>query len=246
MSTVASGTESELRRQGRELLETIRTVLDAHGWSGIRTTLGHGAAQAPKTEGPEIRVDLIGLAPAPAARELRATPSQFRARYEIRVRSADTAQTQDVLNALIFEAFGNAEWEAGPEARTATQQPEICFVISALVRRMPQLVAAPRVMHPIGARPPGSPPMMQSTLPFRGRVVGPGQRPIAGALIRVPQLGATATSDNAGYFRISSAPVDAALLVEIAAKGNTWTLQLERSTSSDPEAATECFCDFED
>jgi hypothetical protein len=62
----------------------------------------------------------------------------------------------------------------------------------------------------------------------------------------VPQLGATATSDNAGYFRIGSAPVDAALLVEIAAKGNTWTLQLERSTSSDPEAATECFCDFED
>lgn len=64
--------------------------------------------------------------------------------------------------------------------------------------------------------------------------------------MRVPQLGATATSDGSGYFRIGAAPVDGALLVEISAKGNTWTLQLERAAGSDPENAIECFCDFKE
>jgi len=246
MGTVAPRTESELRRHGRELLQSIRTVLDSHGWSDVRTVLGHGVSEQATSEGPEVRVELIGLSPAPAAREIRETPAQFRARYSIRVRSADTGQTQDVLNALIFEAFSTQEWEANPASSAASALPEVAFIVTAIVRRVPTTVAPPRVLHPIGARPPGSAPMMRSALPLVGRLLGPGQRPIAGALVRVPQLGATATSDGSGYFRIGAAPVDGALLVEISAKGNTWTLQLERAAGSDPENAIECFCDFKE
>lgn len=190
-------------------------------------------AEAPLSDGVEVTLTMLELAPAPAARRGNTpVPMQLRARYLVSVRGSPSARHQALAD-LAFAAGvlpgieldpmapGPALWRSlGTTARPA-------LVVSVLLTRERKLRAAPRVRQPLETR-------WRSSTPLAGRVLGPGDVPIAGALVEVEGAPLAAYSDHRGEFRFRAVPGgDASPTLVVSAKGERLTVRVQESHGPD-------------
>jgi hypothetical protein len=188
----------------------------------------------PLLEGtPEIHLTLLGISPAPQARALSRQPQSLLmfARYLVTVRAPSRAEADRLIVALGFAALdrGTPEIErdgGGPDlwlALRAAARPAL--VVRAMLERSRVLKRVPLVRRPL----------VTEYAPSRrvgGRIVGPGDIPIAGARIEVVSAGLTTYSDHRGEFILAGVPTgppDPTL--SIAAKGVRLTVRADASSN---------------
>lgn len=180
----------------RRLVDWTRTVLPA---AAVTARSLHDAS---RDDGVEFR--LLGLTPRPAPRG-PAAPAMLALDYLVTLRLADPLAEQAGLAELLFAAMDEADFEV-IEGRNAA---ELCaelglpvapgFILrTLLVRTRPArkvaLVREPLVVHAaeLGV--------------IEGTVLGPGDVPIAGAVVTARDLARSTRTDGAGRFRLIGPP----------------------------------------
>jgi hypothetical protein len=78
--------------------------------------------------------------------------------------------------------------------------------------------------------------------PLRGRVVGPGDVPLAGIRVEAPVIGASTYTDNGGRFTFDGLPAGDPARLVLAGRGR----QFEAEVSTDADAPALIRCDFEE
>lgn len=155
-----------------------------------------------RTSGVDIR--LLRATPRPAAR-IAAPPVILDLDYLITVQMADAAAEQNALVELMFAAVERHESEIVTDQGIA----ELCtslgipvaagFVLRTPLVRASTRHAAKRVRTPLVVH-------TAAMGVIEGRVVGPQDIPIAGAVITASGLSNTARSDHDGHFRLVGMP----------------------------------------
>lgn len=213
-----------------EVLSAEQRLIDT--W--IRPALGADAAirvgevgEEPERDGIEASLTLLDLVPAPAARRgTLPAPLQLRARYLVSVRGG-AAERHQALAELGFHAPGipDLELEATPpgpalwSALGVSARPALIASVR-LTRERPRRIV-PRVRQPLETR-------WLANRPLAGRVVGPGDLPIAGALVEVEGAPLSAYSNHRGEFAFGAVPGgDAPPLLVISAKGTQLTVRVD-------------------
>jgi hypothetical protein len=169
-----------------------------------------------RTNGVDIR--LIRVTPRPAARTSE-PPVILDLDYLITVQMADAAAEQNALVELMFAAVERHESEVVTDQGIA----ELCtslgipvaagFVLRTPLIRVPVRHAAKRVRVPLVVH-------TAELGVIEGRVVGPQDTPIAGAVISASGLNNTARSGHDGRFRLVGMPgTDAGVALTARARG---------------------------
>ena len=193
--------------RGHALAETAEnTTTDLVEW--IRSvvpdvpTASRPLGARERTNGVDVR--LLRVAPRPPARTTQ-PPSIVDLDYLITVQMANADAEQHALVELMFAAIERHECEILTDRSAA----ELCvslgipaavgFVLRTPLVRLPARHAAKRVRAPL---------LVHTTAMgvIEGRVVGPEDIPIAGAVISAPGLPNTARTDHEGHFRMSGMP----------------------------------------
>ncbi|MFL5345371.1 MAG: carboxypeptidase-like regulatory domain-containing protein [Hyalangium sp.] len=169
--------------------------------------------------GQGVSLYLLELGTAPPARSVRRVPLQFSVCYLITVGAETPERAHQLLGELVFSALETPEFEVdlGPvplQLWTALAiPPQPAFRVRLPVRRERPEPQIRRVHFPL----------VTQTVPnevLLGRVVGPGEVPIPGALVELPALKLTTRTDARGCFRFPLVPSRAALgRLEVRAKG---------------------------
>jgi hypothetical protein len=158
------------------------------------------------SDGKAVVLTLLDIAPFPAPRRGTApAPLQLRARYLVSVLGFDQSEQGQCLAELAFQAGplvhvdldpappGPALWTAlGTPARPA-------LVASVLLERERRTRKVARVREPLVTE-------WAVARPLAGVVVGPGDIPIAGALVEVEGFGLNTYSNHRGEFAFRSVP----------------------------------------
>jgi hypothetical protein len=183
-----------LEETTRELIGWTQEVLPG------RTVVTRSLSDRDCGEGVDLR--LIGLAPHAAPRAA-SPPLTLAADYLVTVRAADPIVEQTGAMQLMFAAMEHDETEVVPErdalklCAELTLPPGPGFVLRAMVsiarRRAVARAALVRFPLTIDAGELGV---------LQGSVLGPGDTPIAGAVVRVEGVDRTVQTDAFGRFRL--------------------------------------------
>jgi hypothetical protein len=167
---------------------------------------------------PTVSCYLLELAASPAARQQMQDgpgPQQLALRYLVSVSAAAPVDAHRVLGALVFAAMDRpgCEVDLAPLSPGLWQAfgvaPRPAFMLQVPLRRARPAPAIGIVRHPIVIRE-------SSLRPLTGRVLGPGDIPLANARLVIPSLRLATRSDAAGRFAfppIPSAPLPGELVV---------------------------------
>ena len=165
-------------------------------------------------EGADIR--LVALVPKPAPRTASPTFT-LTADYLLTVRAADALAEQAGAMALMLAAM---DYEHA-EVVTDRDAPRLCielglapalgFVLRALVSRQRPVSHAPLVRFPLTIAA-GELSLLE------GSVLGPGDTPVAGAVVRAEGVDRTARTDALGHFSLHG-PVGAEVRLNVRAHG---------------------------
>jgi hypothetical protein len=199
----------------------------------IRPALGDVvvAFAAPPISGaggpPSIHLTLLDTVPATAARATHQPgPLQLRARFLVTASAPTQGEADRAIVALAFAALATGTPELEREPPGADLWPAIGFearpslVIRTLLELERHVPLARRVRKVVTHWVPRR--------PLTGRVVGPEDIPIAGALIEVEGMGLTAYSNHRGEFRLVGVPVGPPVpTLVVTAKGTRLTLPAE-------------------
>lgn len=180
------------------------TTRDLIGWTqGVlpgRTVVARSLSDPDCGEGIDLRV--VGLAPQATPRGM-APPLTLTADYLFTVRAADPISEQTGAMALLFAAMEHDEAEVALD-RDALKlcaelnlPPGLGFVLRATVSaaRRHAVARAALVRFPLTIDA-GELGVLQ------GSVLGPGDTPVAGAVVRVEGVDRTAQTDAFGRFRL--------------------------------------------
>jgi hypothetical protein len=217
-------------------LDAVETRL-VSGW--IRPAVGEVAVlfgpleTEPLLEGTAgIHLTLLGISPATQARVLSRQPQSLLmfARYLVTVRAPTRAEADRLIVALGFAALDRGS----PELERDGAGSDLWLALRVAAR--PALVVREALERPrVKKRVPlVRRPVETEYAPGRrvaGRIVGPGNIPIAGARIEVASAGLTTYSDHRGDFILAGVPTgppDPTLF--IAAKGVRLTVQADASS----------------
>lgn len=187
----------------RELMEWLKAAAPKSAVS-----LAPPPAEAP--EQPAVSCYLLELASAPPARGLSTAgrpPLQLELRYLVSVSAASPVEAHRVFGPLVFAAMERPGCEvdlhAPPPAlwQALGVVPRPAFLFQVPLRQERPEPAAGIVLHPI----------VINEAPLRalvGRVLGPGDVPLANARLELPKLRLTTRSDHRGEFRFPPIPCD--------------------------------------
>lgn len=185
-------------------------------------------------DGVAVTLTLLDIAPAPLPHgPVGLPPVQLRARYLVTVAAKDPVVERQSLAELAFTAGPvtqvDVERAPGPEVwRALGVATRPALVVAMLLQRQRhrpmQRVRQPLVTTWAGSRP------------VAGVVLGPGDVPIAGALVEVEGLPQTAYSNHRGEFALRSVPgVDPPPTLVVSAKGATVRVRVDGdATASAP------------
>jgi len=201
----------------------------------IAVTFGPAGRGHDTGAAPHIRVTLLGVTPAAAARGSSRDPPSLRllARYLITAAASEQSAADRLIVTLGFTALDRGEpelerdspasdmWLAlGIEARPA-------LVVRAMLERHRVVQAAPLVRQPVVTQ-------WSHTRAISGVIRGPGDVPISGARIEVASAGLNTFSDHKGEFVLLGVPVGPpAPVLLVAAKGVRLTVRAT-SPASEP------------
>jgi hypothetical protein len=191
----------------------------------IPVVFGQGALAETSESRIELAlVDLLPVTTAPAAH--RPTSLQLLARMLVTAMGSGADQ---MLVALAFAALERGSPELERESididrwRTGAAERKPGLVIRTILERPRVLRQPPRVREIVT--------QWSGQRPLLGRVVGPGDTPIAGAHIELDGAGVDTFSDHHGYFRLSAVPVGPPVpTLTVTAKG---ARQIVRAESGD-------------
>ena len=162
---------------------------------------------------------LLDVVPAPAERSARSAPLQVALRYLITTWDDDARTAHRLLGQLVFAALSDASFEVerdplAPELwRALGTAPRPSFVLRVPVRVEREQPTAPRVRERL---------RIDSGLltPLIGRVLGPGDIPVANARVEVLGLDVEVMTDRLGRFRVPTVPSGGRpLRLRVAARG---------------------------
>jgi len=193
-------------------------------------------ADSTPSDATAVTLTLIDIAPAPLPRGAAGiTPLQLRARYLVTIAAADAIAERQALAELAFAA-GPA---TGVQLEPATLALDLwrslgvsirpALLVSVLMQRERRGRPVRRVRQPLVTK-------WAPSRPVSGVVVGPGDVPIAGALVEVEGLSQTAYSDHRGEFAFRSVPgADPPPTLVVHAKGATVRVPVDGdATASTP------------
>jgi hypothetical protein len=166
-----------------------------------------------------VSLYLLELGAAPPTRSMRRVPLQFSVCYLITVRAEMPERAHQLLGELVFAALEAPDFEVDltpipAELWTALRvPPQPAFRVRLPVRRERPEPNLRRVRFPL----------VTHTVPnevLLGRVVGPGDVPIPGALVELPALKLSTRTDARGGFRFPLVPsLESVGRLEVRAKG---------------------------
>ncbi|WP_338863678.1 carboxypeptidase-like regulatory domain-containing protein [Myxococcus stipitatus] len=190
-----------------------RIAGDAPVYLGVpdRETVEHG-----------VCLYLLELGPAPLSRGGRRMPLQISVCYLVTAGADSPERAHRLLGELVFAALEESEFEVDLTLVSAAiwaglrVPPRPGFRLRLSVRReRPQ----PVVHH---VRFPTLAPLAEALL---GCVVGPGDKPIPGALVELPSLSLATRTDDQGCFRFPRVPPVASVgRLEVRARGELLAL----------------------
>jgi hypothetical protein len=153
----------------------------------------------------EISLYLLDLVDDPLRRNSSRPPTQPVLRYLVSTSAPDPKLAHQILGQLLNAALENSEFEVelGPLSEKVWPSlgvsPRPAFILRvALPREFPPSDAK---VVTVGAELGGAP-----VVDFFGLVQGPGQVPLAGARVEVPNLYRYAYADSRGRFRLAGVP----------------------------------------
>ena len=189
-------------------------------------SLAPPAADAAGSAKAEVRAYLIGLAPAPPARE-RVPPWQFTARYLVTSWGGGPAEEHRLLGRLVVAALHDRpeELDLAPPPHEVWVSfgvpPRPAFTLQVPLRVERPVRATPLVLKPVVLRP-------QPAVTVVGRVLGLEDIPLAGALVKHVELGRTARTDRKGMFRFAMVPAgDEGQTLTVYAKGKQMSFSMK-------------------
>lgn len=178
-----------------------------------------------------VSLYLLELGSAPPARSVRRVPLQFSVCYLLTVSAETPERAHQLLGELVFAALEAPEFEAdltpiSLELWTALGvPPQPAFRLRLPVRRERAEPNIRRVRFPL----------VTHTVPnevLLGRVVGPGDVPIPGALVDLPSLKLSTRTDARGSFRFPLVPsIESIGRLEVRAKGEVLQVGAEALVS---------------
>ncbi len=180
-----------------------------------------------------VSLYLLDLGSAPPARSVRRVPLQFSVCYLITVSAETPERAHHLLGELVFAALEAPDFEVDLstiplELWTALGvPPQPALRLRVPVRRARAEPNVRRVRFPLVTR----------TVPnevLLGRVVGPGDVPIPGALVELPMLKLSTRTDARGSFRFPLVPsVESIGRLEVRAKGEVLQVGAEALVSEE-------------
>lgn len=187
----------------RELLEWLNATAP-------KTSVSLAAPAADASDKPLVSCYLLALATAPPTRGLASggpAPQQFALRYLISVSAATPEDAHRVLGPLVFAAMDRP----GCEVELDMLPADLWLALGvaprpAFMLRVPLRLARPKptagiVLHPIVIN-------HSALRSLSGRLVGPGDVPLAGARLELPALHLSTCSDHRGHFTFPPIPAD--------------------------------------
>ncbi|HEU5218712.1 MAG TPA: carboxypeptidase-like regulatory domain-containing protein [Gemmatimonadales bacterium] len=207
----------------------------------IRPALGPGTevrigapGESGLDDGTRVALTLLDIAPAPPPRQVTGpVPLQLRARYLVTVSSQTPSAQHQALADLGFSAgiVRGVELDPAPpppaywQSLGATSRPSL--TVSVLLQRARPTHAAPRVREPLVTR-------WTPSRPLSGVVMGPGDVPIAGALVEVEGAPHSAYSNHRGEFAFSAVPgSEPPPTLLVSAKGTHLRVRVDATASPD-------------
>lgn len=187
----------------RDLLEWLKATVP-------KTAVSFAAPPADGGDKPVVSCYLLALAAAPPTRGAATggpAPQQFALRYLISVSAAVAEDAHRVLGPLVFAAMDRPGCEVELDMLPADLWLALGVVPRpAFVLRVPLRLARPEptsgvVLHPIVIN-------HAPLRPLAGRVVGPGDVPLAGARLDLPSLHLSTRSDHRGCFIFPPIPAE--------------------------------------
>jgi hypothetical protein len=185
------------------------------------------------TRGPGVSLYLLELGSAPPARSVRRVPLQFSVCYLVTVDAETPERAHQLLGELVFAALETPGFEVElsstpVELWTALGiPPRPAFRLRLPVRRERAEPNVRRVRFPL----------VTHTVPneaLLGRVVGPGDVPIPGALVELPALKLSTQTDARGCFRFPLVPsLESIGRLEVRAKGEVLHVGAEALVSEE-------------
>lgn len=186
--------------------------VDARLTSWAQALVGDGVGvslAAPTDDGNGSRVDLylMDLLNRRTTGNGRPPPHRVLLRYLVTVHAEDDTAAHDLLATLLFSALEIPDFEVEMET------PPLALWTALGVRPRPAFVLrlpVTKVRSRREVQPVTRPLRVKQTSPtdLLGRVLGPGDVPIAAAHLELPGLARHTTTDSRGWFRFRTIPLD--------------------------------------
>lgn len=178
-----------------------------------------------------VCIYLIELLHNRPERTLKRPPLQFTLRYMVTTWDALPEVAHRMLGELLFSAMQHADMEVDQAAVTYAAwqamgiRPRPAFFIRIPLRKEIPEPRVPRVARPINIE----------TLPqasLHGKVLGPGNQPIAGARVVMRAINRTVYTDSRGCFILAGVPAGPVpLALDVNAKGWQTSVTVTQTTS---------------
>jgi hypothetical protein len=177
-----------------------------------------------KAKGPTVVLYLFELTQTPPPRSTKRPPLQLTLRYLVTVQEARTEVGHQLLGELMLAAMQNPRFEVEAEPiplafwAALTIAPKPSFVLRVPLRIDRDQPQAPLVRTPIVVN---SAPLS----PLDGLVLGPGDIPLSGAMVELPDLQRFTQTDFKGRFHFAAVRSDPrGVLMRVRAKGFEMTV----------------------
>jgi hypothetical protein len=183
---------------------------------------------APAADGraDEVAVHLVELADLPPARGPAPPSRQVLLRYLVSAGGEDPLVAHGRLGRLLFAAMEEPDFEVACSAvpagywQAAAARPRPAFVLSVPLRLAAEIPEPVLVREPVTLR-------IGVSSALEGRLVGPGDVPVADAYITLPSLRLSTRSDAAGRFAFAAVPRDPPARLHVSARAREFDFTVD-------------------
>jgi Pvc16 N-terminal domain len=178
-----------------------------------------------------VSLHLMELVPQPPPRGPERPPLQLALRYLVTTWADAVEDAHRLLGALVFAAMEQTDMQVelqpldGAAWQALAVMPRPAFVLRLTLRKELPLPVQPLVRGPVVVQ-------SAAVASLYGRVVGPGDLPLADAIVEVPSLRLAARTDARGLFAFPAVPgPPTAVTLRVRARGKELMLAAALPTS---------------